>query len=272
MQTCYFGYFGHESRCPPKLIGSTCRKVCCLSAGKKSTSYLPSFCDTAKILQNCYFGYVGYVWLSSIKTLTSACRKLWCLSFFIPSLFLEILQDIADLIFWVLSACTATPIKNNNINLKETLLFIYKQKTKLISHFFLEILQLNNLAIWLLIWSITWESEFLQVRGLQRNINNNMIFHFRLFRGKTNKKIFKKTQNIPFLAHFGPISPFLGQIRIFFKILFLTIFFNSYTELNFKINWWISSNTGFWRTHGHRDEQVWIYRTLPAKAPKLVLV
>ena len=41
-------------------------------------------------------------------------------------------------------------------------------------------------------WSITWEPEFWQIRGLRWNISNNMIFHFRLFQGKLNMTSFKK--------------------------------------------------------------------------------
>ena len=86
LQTCCFGYFGHEWQCPAKLIVSTYRKTWFWSACKKSSSYLPSF--------------------------------LW------------FCKDIANLLFWVLWACLTTPTKTNDINLKETLIFIYMQKIK----------------------------------------------------------------------------------------------------------------------------------------------
>ena len=43
LQTCYFRYFGHAWLCAPMVILSTCRKLLCLSAGKKTTSLLMLF-------------------------------------------------------------------------------------------------------------------------------------------------------------------------------------------------------------------------------------
>lgn len=73
LQTWYFGYFGQDWPCPPKLIVSTCRKIWCLSACIKSSSTLPSF------LRSC--------------------------------------KDTANLLFWVLWTCLATPVKRDSINL-----------------------------------------------------------------------------------------------------------------------------------------------------------
>ena len=39
-------------------------------------------------------------------------------------LFLKYCYDIANLLFWVLQACLNNPSENNNINLKETFIFI----------------------------------------------------------------------------------------------------------------------------------------------------
>ena len=39
----YFGNFGHAWPCPSKMIVSSCRKLLCLSAGKKSTPSFTSF-------------------------------------------------------------------------------------------------------------------------------------------------------------------------------------------------------------------------------------
>ena len=71
LQLCYFGYFGNDWPCPPKLINQTCRKVGWLSKNQLHSSF-PSW-DIAKILQTCHF---GYFWPP--KTMMSGCWKLWC--------------------------------------------------------------------------------------------------------------------------------------------------------------------------------------------------
>ena len=61
------------------------------------------------------------------------------------------------------------------------------------------------------------EPEFCQIWGLWRNISNNMIFHFRLFQGKT--LIFFLAHFCPFLANqnyseksvFDQFFPILGR-------------------------------------------------------------
>ena len=55
LQTCYFGYFGHDQPCPPKLIILTCRKVWCLSACQKSTLSPPSFLRYCNDIANLLF-------------------------------------------------------------------------------------------------------------------------------------------------------------------------------------------------------------------------
>ena len=55
LQTCYFGYFGHDQPCPPKFIIPTCRKVWYLSVCQKSTSSLPSFLRYCNDIANLLF-------------------------------------------------------------------------------------------------------------------------------------------------------------------------------------------------------------------------
>ena len=55
------------------------------------------------------------------------------------NVFLEILQDIENLLFWVLWTCLATPTKMKALTFRE--MFICMQKTKIIRGFFLGILQ-----------------------------------------------------------------------------------------------------------------------------------
>ena len=81
---------------------------------------------------------------------------------------------------------------------------------------------------------LTWEAEFYQIKGLQRNIN---IFHLWLSPGKTNDKIFLK----------------YGKKKIF--VLVLPI-------LGKKL---IPSITVL-KTDRRTDGQGWIYRTLLIKA------
>ena len=56
LQTCYFGYFGHTWLHTIKVILSTCRKLVCLSAGKKSTSSPTFFWRYCKDMQIYNFG------------------------------------------------------------------------------------------------------------------------------------------------------------------------------------------------------------------------
>ena len=62
-----------------KGILSSCRKLLCLSAGKKSTSPTMLFWRYCKDMQT-YFGYFGYAWLPTTKMIVSTCRRLQCLS------------------------------------------------------------------------------------------------------------------------------------------------------------------------------------------------
>ena len=94
LKTCYLGYFGHAQRCTPKVILSTCRKLSCLSAGKKSSMFFWRYC---KATQTSYLGYFGHAWLHKSKMILSTCRRLQCLFAcqkinIIINFFLEILQ------------------------------------------------------------------------------------------------------------------------------------------------------------------------------------
>ena len=60
-------------------------------------------------------------------------------------------------------------------------------------------------------WPITWEPEFFQIRDWWWNINNNISFHFRLFRRKTNNKIFQKILKNLFGGQFGSFLLKFGQ-------------------------------------------------------------
>ena len=79
LQTCYSGYFGHWLH-TPKVILTTCRKLSCLSPGKKSTLSPMFFWRYCKDMQIFHFGYFGHAWLRTCKVIASTCRKPWCLS------------------------------------------------------------------------------------------------------------------------------------------------------------------------------------------------
>ena len=56
LQTCYFGYLGHAWLRTPRVTLSTCRKLSCFSAGKKSYSSSTFFSKIAKICKLIIFG------------------------------------------------------------------------------------------------------------------------------------------------------------------------------------------------------------------------
>ena len=79
LQTCYFGYFGHAWLLAPKVTLTTCRKILCLSAGKKSTSppmFFWRYCKVVQLLNLGTLSMPGY----SHPNDTSICIKLRCLS------------------------------------------------------------------------------------------------------------------------------------------------------------------------------------------------
>ena len=123
---------------------------------------------------------------------------------FHPSCFTGDIAKIYKLIL-VLWACLVAHTQNDSINLCKTLMFISMLKTNLIIHFFLEILHFKesgNLIGWQ-----HQELEFCQKWDWWWNINSNISFHFRLFPGKTNDKIFKKILKNLLWGHFGPFLP-----------------------------------------------------------------
>ena len=63
--------------------------------------------------------------------------------------FLRYFKEKANLLFWVILACLTTHTWNNSINLKKSLMRIYRQKVGFILHVFLEILQTCYLGCFL---------------------------------------------------------------------------------------------------------------------------
>ena len=75
----------------------TCRIAWCLTACKKSSSYLPSYLRYCKDIANLLFWVLWACQAMTSKNNIPACRKLWCSSsgkkiIFTFDLFLEILQ------------------------------------------------------------------------------------------------------------------------------------------------------------------------------------
>ena len=67
-----------------------------------------------KILQTCYLGDFGNAWPSPSKIIVSICRKLSCLyachkSTSSLTFFLRYCKEKANLLFWVIWVCLATP-------------------------------------------------------------------------------------------------------------------------------------------------------------------
>ena len=115
---------------------------------------------------------------------------------------LKYCRDFANLLFWVMWAGLAMPTKINGINF---FLSACKWSPSSLFFFFLEIFQrYHKLAI--LVNLVMPGYDF------QKN------FHFALFFGKINGKIFKKMQNI-FL---GPLCPNLGKNNISPKLYSVT--------------------------------------------------
>ena len=78
LQPCYFKYLENARSClsiikvspylMQKVLISTCRKLWCLSACEKSTSYLTSFLRYWKDIANLLFGNFGNAWPSTSKS------------------------------------------------------------------------------------------------------------------------------------------------------------------------------------------------------------
>ena len=124
--------------------------------------------------------------------------------------FLKFYKNIADLLFFVHWACLVTPFISNSTTLQETLMFIYKKKINLITHFSLEILHFKepgNLnfktrILQRIFWSLPWK------------VKNSKNYHFALFWGKSNDNIFKKFT----ISYFGSFLPKFRQNEFSTKI------------------------------------------------------
>ena len=75
----FLGTLGIPGYTNPKLILSTCRKLLCPFAGKKSTSPSMLFWRYWKDIQT-YFGYFGHAWLYTPKMIVPTCGRLRCAS------------------------------------------------------------------------------------------------------------------------------------------------------------------------------------------------
>ena len=98
-------------------------------------------------------------------------------------------------------------------------MFICMPKSKFIIQFFLEIFHCKescNLIRLTAFWAITREPELCQIWDWWWNINNNIIFHFRLILRKTNDKIFLMMKDY-FGVILGRFFPNLGKNKIFWK-------------------------------------------------------
>ena len=62
-------------------------------------------------------------------------------------------EDIANLLFWVLWVCLAMHTQSDNIRLQKTFVFICGQKTKFISHVFLEIHKIYTNFLICVLWA-----------------------------------------------------------------------------------------------------------------------
>ena len=116
-------------------------------------------------------------------------------------------KDLANLLLWVLWAHLAMHTPYDSINLQ----------TSLYTSFFRYFI-LKNPSIWLAdsILAHNQRTRILPDVGLVVKYQSTISFHFRLFPGKTNNKIYKKIPNLKyrktlFWDHFGHFSPNLGK-------------------------------------------------------------
>ena len=128
----------------PKVLKSTCRKLWCLSACKKSTSSLTSFLRYCKDIANLLFWELWECLTIPIKIIVSICSMLSCLSASKKSTssfiyFLQYCREIANLLFWSICACLATHLKWQN-HFEETFEVYQQAKNQLHpSHFLFDI-------------------------------------------------------------------------------------------------------------------------------------
>ena len=143
------------------------------------------------------------------------------INFILHVFLLRYCKDIANFLFLVFLVCLITHTQNGSINLQKLLCLSQCQKQT--SSF---IYILKNPAIWLVknILTITWEPEFCKIWDWWWNIKNNISFHFRLFPGKNNDKIFQKIWKTLFWSHFWSFLPKFGKKWILIEKRALSVF------------------------------------------------
>ena len=111
-------------------------------------------------------------------------------------------------------------------------------------------------------WPTTAEPEFCQIWDWWRNINYNISFHFRLFPGETNDKLFQKIQKNLCWGYFGPFLPKSGQKWIFLeKGLYQFYKYSNYLpscKKSEKTNELFLRKMPNWQTDGQTDNSYFI--------------
>ena len=149
-------------------------------------------------------------------------------------------------------------------------MFICMPKIKFIQ-FFLEIFHCKefcNLIRLTAFWAITREPELCQIWDWWWNINNNIIFHFRLFLRKTNDRIFLMIKYY-FGVILGRFCQNLRKNKVSWKkrsselLQFPTIVpkIRKSQFLRRMLNWCTERQT---------DRQRWIYKTLRRTSVQLL--
>ena len=113
-------------------------------------------------------------------------------------------------------------------------MFICMQKSHFIFHFFPEILHFKE-SCNLIGWQHP-ELESCQIWDWRWNINNNISFNFKLFRRKTNGKVFWKMQKQP--GHSRPFLPKFEQKWIFSGKNIPIIYHNAKNQQKLLSNFW----------------------------------
>ena len=151
LQTCYFGYFGHFWPCPPKIKVSTCRQICYLSASKKINSIRPSL----EILQICCkLVVLGILDMSGYGQQTPLYQFEENVDVYLhtknqisPLLYFRNIAKVVLKCYLGYFGYFITTPTANNINLKETLMFIYMQEINLSPTSFLIYYTFKNFAV-----------------------------------------------------------------------------------------------------------------------------
>ena len=156
-----------------------------------------------------------------------------------------------------------------------TILFFFKSYRSWIAKLGFWLLTGKKLVSPTAFWPITREPKPCLIWDWWWNINNNITFHFRLFPGKTDVKIFQKIQENRFWGHFGPFSSTFGQKLIFLEKGLSVFKYSNFLSLCKKSE---KTNDPFlrkmpnWQTNWHRQtgrqtarqtgRKRWLYRTL----------